>query len=329
MQLQRGEFIGAATLAALAELVCVTGRAGSADVPRVVHVLSVPSDGSKSVLYAQHANLFRKRGIDAEIVGMGSGASIFAAVLGGSADFGGGNLFSVFAAYARGVPLRIVAPISIYTSEHADTLLLVRKDAPIQSARDLNGKTIGADSVKDLNDTATRAWVDLHGGDGKSLRVVEAKPAEQLVALDTGRIEAAAIKPPYLTAALSSGKFRALGKPLDAIGPRFLLSCYVATVDFIVKNPFVVAGFAAAIAEAARYTNANQAATNELVAAFSGQDPVLLGQGVRSITAESITLADLQRPLDFAVKSGIIEKNFDVNGLLAPTVPLSRPPGQR
>ena len=300
----------------------------ASDALRVVHVLSVPSDGAKAVLYAQHAGIFRKRGLDADIVGMGSGASIFAAVLGGSADFGGGNVFSVFAAYSRGVPLRIVAPTSIYTSEHADTFLLVRKDGGIQSARDLNGKTVGAESVKDVNDTATRAWVDMHGGDGKSLRVIEAKPAEQLIALDSGRIEAAAIKPPFLTAALGSGKFRAIGKPLDAIGSRFLLSCYVATADFIAKNPAVVAGFAAAVAEAARYTNANQPVTTELVAAFSGQDPVLLGQGVRSITAESITLADVQRPLDFAVKNGIIDKSFDVSGLLAPTVTLTRLPSR-
>ncbi len=40
--------------------------------------------------------------------------------------------------------------------------------------------------------------------------------------------------------------------------------------------------------------------------------------------AESITLADVQRPLDFAVKSGLIDKTFDVKGLLAASVPLTR-----
>jgi len=299
-------------------------RTGAADEPHTVRILAVPTDGVKSLLYAQRANLFRKRGIQAEIMPMGSGAAIFAAVLGGSADVGSGSLFPVFAAYARGVPLRIIAPASLYSSEHADSFLLVRKDSPIRSARDLNDKTIGSDSVRDVYSTATRAWLDLNGGDGKTLHALELNPSEQVSALGTGRIDAVVLKPPYLTVALDSGKFRVLGKPLDAIGPRFLLSCWVATADFIAKYPDAVNGFVAALAEAARYTNAHQPATVDMVAAFTGQDPVLIGRGIRSTTAESIALADVQRPLDLAYKYGIIDRRFDAGAVLAPSVPLSR-----
>ena len=120
-------------------------------------MLAVPTDGVKSLLYAQRANLFGKRGIQADVVPMGSGAAIFSAIVGGSADIGSGSLFPVFAAYARGLPLRIIAPASLYSSDHADKLLLVAKDSPIKTARDLNGKTVGVDAVKDVNGTATRA----------------------------------------------------------------------------------------------------------------------------------------------------------------------------
>jgi len=323
MPLERRDFIKLAAAASLAEVAGVTSAA-AADDPRLVRVLEVPTDGAKSVLYAQRANLFRKRGITADIVSMGSGASIFAAIIGGSADIGAGSLFPVFAAYARGVPLRIIAPASIYASDHADTLLLVQKDSPIRAARDLNGKTIGVDAVKDVNGTATRAWMDLHGGDGKTLRLVELRPPEQLSALDTGRIDSVVLKPPFLTLALQSGKFRVLGQPLDAIAPRFLLSSWVSSADFIAKNPDVVNAFVAALTEAAHYTNADQAATTDLVAAFTGQDAALLGSGVRTITAETVTLAELQRPLDFALKYGIIDQRFDLSGLLAASFPMTR-----
>jgi ABC-type nitrate/sulfonate/bicarbonate transport system substrate-binding protein len=124
------------------------------------------------------------------------------------------------------------------------------------------------------------------------------------------------LQPPFLTVALESGRFRVLGRPLDAIAPRFLLSSWVASADYIARNPETVSAFATALAEAARYTNAHQAATTEMVAAFTGLDPAVLGRGVRSTTAESITLADVQRPLDFALKNGIIDRPFDVSGLL-------------
>src|SRR6202044_2193383 len=145
----------------------------------------------------------------------------------------------------------------LYRSDHADALLLVKKDGPIRGPRDLNGKIIGADTVKDVNGTATRAWLDAHGGNQTTLKVVELRPTEQLGALEAGRIDAVVLKPPYLTIALESGSDRALGKPLDAMGRHFLLSCWVATVDFIAKNADVVNRFAKALGEAERYTNAN------------------------------------------------------------------------
>ncbi|MGA2394515.1 MAG: ABC transporter substrate-binding protein [Candidatus Lustribacter sp.] len=321
--LRRGEFVKLAAASAAGGFGAGSAPAAAQDL-HSVNVLEVPTDGAKSVLYAQKAGLFRKHGIDAKIVGMGSGAAIYAGVIGGSADFGSGSLWPVYQAYIHGLPLRIIAPASIYSSKHPDGFLLVRKDAPIHEARDLNGKILGGDAVNDIGVVSTRAWVDQHGGDGKSLRTVELKQTEQLEALDSGRIDAVTLKPPYLTVAQQSGKFRVLGTPYDAVAPLFLLSCWVATVDYIAKNPDIVKGFVAGLMEAARYTNAHEAETIDLVAQFSGQDPGQLASGLRSTTAESITLAEMQAPLDFAYKWGVITQHFDLSGLLAPTMPISR-----
>jgi ABC-type nitrate/sulfonate/bicarbonate transport system substrate-binding protein len=317
----RGAFIKLAALSAFGAASAAPARAQEL---HTVRVLELPTDGAKSVLYAQKAGLFRKRGIDAAIVAMGSGAAIYAAIVGGSADIGSGSLWPVYQAYARGLPLRIIAPASVYTSARPDAFLLVRKDSPYRVPRDLNGKIIGGDAVNDIGIAATRAWIDQHGGDGKSLRTVELKPTEQLAALDAGRIDMATLKPPYLTLAQSSGKFRVLGAPYDAIAPLYLVSCWVATVDYIAKNPGIVNGFVAGLTEAARYTNAHQAETIGLVAAFTGQDPLQLADTQRSTTAETVTLAELQAPLDFANKWGIITQHIDLNGILAPSMPLVR-----
>lgn len=314
--LRRGTFLGLAAGAALGTAFAVPDLAAADDL-RTLRILAVPTDGVKSTLYAQRANLFREHGLQADVTPLGSGAAIFAALVGDAADIGSGSLFPVFAAYSRGIPLRIVAPASLYTSDRADALLVVLKDSQIQSGHDMNGKTIAADSIKDVYATATRAWVDQHGGDGSSLRAVELKPTEQVNALEAGRIDAVVLKSPYLQTALAGGKVRVLAKPLDAIAPRFLLSCWVATADFVAKNPAVVSGYDAAMAEAARYTNAHQSATTEMVAAFTGQDAAVLEHGIRSVTAETLLLSDIQPALDFAVKYGIIEKGFDVSGLLA------------
>lgn len=321
--LRRSDFVKLAALSALGGFGASSAPSAAQDL-HSVNVLEVPTDGAKSVLYAQKAGLFRKHGIDAKIVGMGSGAAIYAGVIGGSADFGSGSLWPVYQAYTHGLPLRIIAPASTYSSKHPDGFLLVRKDSPIHEARDLNGKILGGDAVNDIGVVSTRAWVDQHGGDGKSLRTVELKQTEQLEALDAGRIDAVTLKPPYLTVAQESGKYRVLGTPYDAVAPLFLLSCWVATADYIAKNPDIVNGFVAGLTEAARYTNAHEAETIDLVAQFSGQDPVQLARGLRSTTADTVTLAELQAPLDFAYKWGVITQHFDLNGILAPSMPLRR-----
>jgi NitT/TauT family transport system substrate-binding protein len=166
--------------------------------------------------------------------------------------------------------------------------------------------------------------MDEHGADGKSIKPLELKQTQQLEALDLGRIDAVTLKPPYLTVAMASGKFRVLGKPYDALAPRFLLSCWVAMADYISKNPDIVKNFVAALSEAARYTSAHEAETIDMVAAFSGQDPVQLAQGIRSTTAETATLPMMQVMLDAAVKNGVMDQGFDLKGILAPQFPLAR-----
>lgn len=318
MRLQRGSFVKLAALAA-ASGVFEPRMTAAADLP-VVKTLSVPTDGTKAILYARKVNLFAKHGLGVDIGSMANGAAIYAAVLGGAAQFGSGNLFTVFSAFARGVPIRIVAPATMYVSENADTWLIVPKDSPIRTARDLNGKMIGVASLRDSDEFATRGWVSLNGGDGASIRAVELPSAQQSAALDAGRVDASVLRPPFLTGATASDKYRLLGRPFDSIGPRFLLSCWVANADYVAKNPAIVANFAAVLNEAAKYVNAHQAETVDLVASFTGQDPAQIARGIRSTMADSLTLADVQRPLDFAVKSGLVDKTFDVTALLAPSV---------
>jgi NitT/TauT family transport system substrate-binding protein len=322
--LQRADFIKLASCASLGAAVSAPGGASAQDL-RKLRIIAVPTDGVKSTLYAQRAGLFKKRGLTVDIAAMSSGAAIFPAVVSGSADIGSGSLFPVFAAFNRGIPVRIVAPASFYTSDHADSFLMVKADSPIHAGRDLNGKTFGTDSPKDAFSLATRAWMDQNGGDGTTLRELELSPTEQVAALDAGRIDSVVLKSPFLQQAQATNRFRILGRPLDAIAPHFLLSGWVASVDFIQKNPDVVSGYAAAMREAAVYTNAHQSETTDMVAQFTGQDPAVVSRGIRSVTADTITLADIQRPLDFAVKYGLVAKGFDASLLLATSVPLSKP----
>jgi NitT/TauT family transport system substrate-binding protein len=321
--LDRSHFLKMTGLASIGGVAAATGTVAAQDL-KPARAISIPTDAAKQILYAQKANLFRKHGVQIDLSAMGSGAAIFAAIIGGSCDFGSGSLFPVFQAFGRGLPLRIIAPISIYDTNHCDAWLLVSKDSDIHAPRDLNGKVMGADAPTDIYVSSMRVWLDNHGGDGKSLKPVELKATEQLAALNAGRIDMVVLKPPYLTVAMQSGKVRVLGKPLDVIAPRFLLSCWVASSDFMAKNPETVKGFVAALTESSVYCNKHPGDTIDIVAQFSSQDPALLRAGVRSTLAEAVSVADVQKPLDFAFAHGIVDKQYDARSVLSPFVPMKR-----
>ena len=50
--------------------------------------------------------------------------------------------------------------------------MLVAKDSPLRSARDLDGKTIGVSGLNDIFSLGVRAWADQHGGDLVELAVI-------------------------------------------------------------------------------------------------------------------------------------------------------------
>ncbi len=293
-----------------------------AQTPQTLRILTIRTDAVKTLLWAQQQGLFAAHGLAIDLVNTGSSAASLTALIGGSADIAAGSLFPTFAAIAHDIPVKFIAPEAFYLSDHADSVLLVKADSPIRTASDLNGKIIGVDSLKDLYTLATRGWADNGGGDGASLKPVEIPPPEQLAALLGGRIDAGVFKAPFLSVALAGGKTRVLAQPLDAIAPRFLISAWIASDDFIKKNAPAVKAFQAVIAEAGRYTNAHQDATVDLVAKFTGQDAAQIRSSIRATSAVAVTAPELQRPLDFAFKYKLIDRQLNVSAMLAPGFPL-------
>jgi NitT/TauT family transport system substrate-binding protein len=320
MQLNRGTFLRRAGAVSLAPLLHAAPI--GAQSLQTLRILTVRTDAVKTLLWAQQQNLFAAHGLAIELVNTGSSAASLTALIGGSADITAGSLFATFAAVAHDVPVKFIAPEAFYLSDHADSVLLVKADSPIRSASDLNGKVIGVDSLKDLYTLATRGWVDNGGGDGASLKPVEIPPPEQLATLLGGRIDAGVFKAPFLSVALAGGKTRLLGKPLDAVAPRFLISAWIASDDFVTKNPQALKAFQTVMAQAGRYTNAHQDATVDLVAKFTGQDAAQVRNSVRATSAVAVTLPELQRPLDFAYKYKLIDRPLDAAAMLAPGFPV-------
>ena len=164
-----------------------------APAPITLRLATNANDDVTPVLWAQHSGMFAKAGIAIDLQKLGSGAATTAALAGGAVDVGKADLLPFIAARSRGIPLQLVAPGSLWLTEHPVSGIVVLKDSHIMNAKDLNGATLSAPGLHDLNSTATRAWTDQNGGDSKTLKFAELPNSAALDALVGGRIEPAVL----------------------------------------------------------------------------------------------------------------------------------------
>jgi NitT/TauT family transport system substrate-binding protein len=302
---------------ASAALVVPSARASAQGLP-VVRVTGAPNDGFAPVYWAQSTGLFHRYGIDVQTVAANNGAAAMAAVLGEAAEVAFTNMVAVFQAHIHNVPLQIVAPSVLYSSAKPPGVLLVLKDAPFHTGRDVNGKTIGCPSVGDLIAASVMAWVDKTGGDSKSVHFVEIPSASAEPVLEQGRVDAAFMIEPALTQSLATGKTRVLCSPYDAIGDRFETTAYVAAVQAVNQNRDKMSRFARAMHEAIVYTNAHMAETVDIVAAQTGTTPDQVAHSTRAQNAEYLDPRYIEPLLDFCVKYGLIDHGFPLAEIISP-----------
>ena len=304
--------------AAILAFVVLSATVTSAQGPTVIRVAGPPNEGYRDVYYGVQAGLFAKYGLDVQPRITNGGAVVLAGLAGGSFDVAYTNLVPVLQAHLHGLPFQIVAPSTIFTSERSQNAMLVTTNSPIRSARDLNGKTIGTQSLQDLNSVAMRAWMDKNGGDSKTIHVIEVPSAAAVATLTSHRIDAMALSEPLLTMALLTGKVRVLAKPQGAIAERFQAQVFVATSDFVTAHQDAMDRFAQAMHEAAMYTNAHLAQTTPLVASFSDVPADVIARSVRSIDADYVAPQYIQPLIDFAAKYGMIAHGFPAEEIISP-----------
>lgn len=289
--------------------------AAAAGTQSTIHVAIAPIDADAQPYYADELGLFRKRKLQVDVQSIAKGSAILAAVIGGSIDVGVANPISLITAYKRGVDLRCIAPTSYYSSKSPSTVLMVNADSPIKMARDLEGKAVGVNSLKDLTQLSTMAWVDNNGGDSSKVRFLEIGFPAMIPALSQGRVDAAVIAEPLISAAQKTA--RVIAKPYDAVALRFPVACFFVTSAFAKQNSANLRQIVESLREAGTWANEHQRESAEILGRASKTDPALVQATTRVIYSEQrLEGPDLQPVVNLCVKYGIIAEPFSASELV-------------
>jgi NitT/TauT family transport system substrate-binding protein len=287
---------------------------GQADL--VIRVGAGPVDQATPIFYAVKAGLYKKYGVNVEVVKLPNGAAIAAAIAGGSAQLGQASPLSAILAVSKGLPFTVIGNLASYDSVHPDFGLLVPVDSPIKSPKDLEGKTLAAVALEDMNSLATFAWLDAHGVDRGRLKVVELPASATLAAMEQGRADASTFYEPFFSSFMAGGKVRLPASPYDALGKHFSTSVLFGGTAWVADHRDAVQNFLRATQEASAYVAAHETESAQLIADFAGLDVATLPNIRHAARGVTIGPSDLQPMIDAAAKYKIIAQPFPAQTMI-------------
>jgi len=274
----------------------------------IVRMGTMPNDVEGEPFYGADAGTWIANGINPDITYFATGANIITALLGGSIDVGISNPLSIAVAIARNIPLQGLAPGVLISKEHTYPNLVVAKDSPMKTAKDLAGATIGVSEIGSFNYYSVLAWLDGYGVSPKSVKFVELPFTEVGVALQQGRIQASFLPEPFTTQFLAAGLIRLFADTYMAVAPNLSVAIWCTTRAWVKNNPDTVKRFLNGVYATAKYCNTHQAQTGSTLIRVAKLDPAALGSVRRAYFATQPDKKYLDPILQMANKYGALPR---------------------
>lgn len=250
----RGAWL-AGTGASIAATVIAGRHAAFAQTGPVVRIAGGSTEGLCEAYYAEELGLFKKGGLNTEVRVLASAAPMASAVASGDLHIGTNNVLSIGQAYARNIPFVIIASASVHDKRYPNSQVVVAKQSPITSPKDLGGKSVGVSTLSGLEALSVRALIDQSGGDLSTVKFVEMGARLVPEAIVAGRIDAGVLAEPDLSA--NKDRTRSLGSGDDAISPHTVQTAWYCMRPWLDANKDAARRFVDAIYAAGAWATAN------------------------------------------------------------------------
>jgi NitT/TauT family transport system substrate-binding protein len=280
-----------------------------AQTPAVLHVATTPTDSGAAVYYAEELGLFKKANLDVQVQALASGAAVAAGVASGTIDIAQGSLPSIAAAHEKHIPFVLVAPGGLYADKAPTSALVVSKSSTLKTAKDMQGKTLANNALKNIGEIAADAWLDKGGADVSSVHVIEMPLGEMESALGQGRIDAAILVEPSLGKALA-GNIKILAPAYSSIAKEFMINAWFANESWAKSNGDALRRFDTALREAGRWAN-NPANRAKSAAILEKYTKIAMGpENTRILYADTLEPALIQPVIDASAKFKVLKAPF-------------------
>jgi NitT/TauT family transport system substrate-binding protein len=198
------------------------------------------------------------------------GAEVVASVVSGGLQLGFSSTEPLLVAKSKGLPMKIVAQ-GVQAAESTETAwdgMLVAKDSPIRSAKDLEGKTVAVNAVQGMNELCIRAVLQRDGVDASKVKFIEVPFPEMVGALENGRVDAISAVEPFVSQA-KAAKARNLFSFFAGLQPKLTVATYFTNESYLEKNQDVVERFARAMNKSLAYAQEHPDEVRSIVLTYT------------------------------------------------------------
>jgi len=274
----------------------------------VVRMGSMAIDASAQPYYGADAGIWAQNAISAQITLSQTGNAIMQGVMAGELDVGLSNPLNLAIAIARNVPLAMIAPAVVYSQRDANPNLVVAKDGPIKTPRDLIGATFGVGALGDFSQLSLLAWLDKNNIPRDGVKFIELKLGETGAALAKNVIQAGLLTEPFKADAVRAGQIREFGDTVLAIAPELAPTVWFASKPWLQNNPDLAKRLLKGIYATAQFANTHQRETGESLVRVSKMDPSVVANMKRLIFATSNERRYVEPILILAAKYGMLQR---------------------
>jgi len=267
----------------------------------------------------QKQGFFSKRGIGLKMVLAQGGAAIVPGVVSGQFQFGFSNTTSLMLAQTKGVPIKsVVNGVASNGKVGADvTGVVVKKNSSIKSAKDLVGKKVAVNTLRNIGDTTVRESVRKDGGDPTKVKFVELPFDQMPAAVEGGRVDAAWMGEPAMTIAKNQGA-RVVASPFAETDPKLTVATYFTSTKLLKENPDLVKKFTEAMTESLKYASEHPDEARQMLTTYTKIDAQVVEKLILPRWPTEIDMASLEKLASLGEEDGIFDgKKPDLDALFS------------
>jgi NitT/TauT family transport system substrate-binding protein len=244
--------------------------AGAGRGPQTITVGTLPIANAAPMYLGMQKGFFEKEGLKIKTqIGEG-GAALIPALVSGDTQFAFVGVIPAITAVAKNVPVKVVTSSddAAATEDEDWQTLVVPKGSSIKDVADLPGKTIAVNALRGLAEVVISRSLEKQGIDYRKVKLLEVPFPEMPAALEQGRVDAALLTEPFLSAVLAEGGTQIDAPSVETL-PSFPNGVYVAAAPYIEKNRDVVDRFARAMNRSLDYAQANPDEVRKIIPTFT------------------------------------------------------------